>query len=708
MNRFLLWPMAMVSLILLVRFPTPAQERPKIREKVEVVNMEVLVRALDKDGVPVAGLKREDFRIEEGRTRVEINGFTEMRKKISVAGPVHRRLFALFFNVGNPRSDLDKAVVMFFEKIFKPGDRIMVLTNRFSIADHVVIDPARERETIRNILLGEAKNFRNRLVQLERNLNLLIDVLYTTLRSAENEEELAKMSGIPPSGQTQQLQIYGWLNRFYTQYLQYFEEYKTGYLTLTLEQYARMAEYLKNQDAEKYALVFYQQGIYPDIPEQGQVQLAIDKALHLTGSSTSSVWSMKIGQLQADVQTQLLASKGPSEGDVAKLFLNSGVTFHTLLLLSAVKREVENLEYRPVYTSPENVLVNLAKMTNGVLANYVKYGDFFRQVEEREDVYYQLTYAPLSGKKDAPVKIALNRKKLSLVYDNQRQPQYIRDVVDKELAVPLVEILELGVSGKVGSVTVSGFSLRDLQRKEPLAGQTEGKMGPGRIGIRWRAWNSEGKEIFDQLREFLPETEKMKGTLLLPDMPAGTYDLIVEALDRNTGRNDLAIRGVTVDAAGEYRLAEQPKEAGGGGGESGCLAMTGGEREECFKQLADSYLAWGEIDAAEKYYEQSGGENRLAGLNRIGDSFYNKGDDENALLYYMKVSPTINRVRAYMALADRYGRKGKKVLALHYYRSAKADFETLVGSGHTALDDYDRKEDARCRQEIVKLEQGSK
>ena len=33
-----------------------------------------------------------------------------------------------------------------------------------------------------------------------------------------------------------------------------------------------MAEYLKNQDVEKYALVFYQQGIFPYIPEQGQLQ----------------------------------------------------------------------------------------------------------------------------------------------------------------------------------------------------------------------------------------------------------------------------------------------------------------------------------------------------------------------------------------------------------------------------------------------------
>ena len=48
----------------------------------------------------------------------------------------------------------------------------------------------------------------------------------------------------------------------------------------------------------------------------------------------------------------------------------------------------------PVATGPENVLVKLAEMTNGVLASYVKYGDFFRQVEQQEDVYYQLTYAP--------------------------------------------------------------------------------------------------------------------------------------------------------------------------------------------------------------------------------------------------------------------------------------------------------------------------
>ena len=52
----------------------------------------------------------------------------------------------------------------------------------------------------------------------------------------------------------------------------------------------------------------------------------------------------------------------------------------------------------------------------------------------------------------------------------------------------------------------------------------------------------------------------MEETLALPDLPEGTYDLIVEALDRNTGRNDLTIRSVTVDGAGDYRQVESPKE----------------------------------------------------------------------------------------------------------------------------------------------------
>ena len=174
-----------------------AQEQPKIHERVEVVNMEMLVRVLDKEGLPVAGLKREDFRISEGRVPVEINGFSEIKKKISVAGPVHRRLFTLFFNVGNPRPDLDRAVDMFFETIFKPGDRLMVMTNRFSIADHVVTEPARERETIRGILLAETRDFGSRLVQLEQNLQSLNRSMMLSLRSEENEEEIGEALGIP-------------------------------------------------------------------------------------------------------------------------------------------------------------------------------------------------------------------------------------------------------------------------------------------------------------------------------------------------------------------------------------------------------------------------------------------------------------------------------------------------------------------------------
>jgi hypothetical protein len=226
-----------------------------------VVNLEVFARALDKEGMPVAGLKKEDFRIEEGRVPVEINGFAEIRKKLTVAGPVPRRLFALFFNVGNPRPDLDKAVDMFFEKIFKPGDRLMVMTNRFSITDHVVTEPARDRETIRAMLLAETRDFASRLAQLEQNLQSLLSTTMVSLSSEENAEDLGFL--VPDN--KSEIGVLAPLNRFYTQYLQYFDEYKEGYLTLSLSQYARMAEYLKNQDAEKYALVFYQQGVFPYI-----------------------------------------------------------------------------------------------------------------------------------------------------------------------------------------------------------------------------------------------------------------------------------------------------------------------------------------------------------------------------------------------------------------------------------------------------------
>ena len=694
-----------ISAIVFFQSPFQAQEQPKIHERVEVVNMEVLVRALNKDGLPVAGLKKEDFRIEEGRVPVEINGFAEIRKKIAVAGPAHRRLFALFFNVGNPRPDLDKAVDMFFETIFRPGDRLMVMTNRFSIADHVVIDPAQERETIKGILLGETRNFRFRLVQLEQKLKPLAVDLKNSFHSDREAALLSRDMKIPSSGGPSGIELYSRLRRFYMEYLLDFEEYRRGYLSLTLEQYARMAEYLKNQEVEKYALVFYQQGIYPQIPEQGHLQIAIDKALPY-----DSLQGMKTAQLFADVQTQLMAPKGPSKTDIARLFLNSGVTFHTLLLLPSVRREMEDLEYQPVAAGPENVLVKLAELTNGVLASYVKYGDFFRQVERQEDVYYQLTYAPADGNKEREVNVGVVGKKLNLVYDNRRQPQYICDLVEKEQTVPQVQIKDLGVNGLWMGVTVAGFGREDLRRKEPLAERAEGKKRIGKIQLRRRVWDGDGQEVFDQADEFLSDAEQMQKVLPLPvDLSPGTYDLIVEALDLNTGRTDLAIRGVAVNEAGEYRQVEAPKGLGGGsGGESGCLERTGKERDECFNQLAESYLAWGDIAAAERYYEQSGEENRIAGLNRIGDSFHDKGENERALVYYEKGAPTINRVRASTVLADRYGRKGKKVLALHYFRNAVTDFEALALSGNAFLDDADWKENERCLREIVRLERRPK
>ena len=79
-----------VILILFFLFWSPQlvepQEQEKIEEKVEVVNIEVLVRVFSK-GKTVSGLLKENFSLFIDGKETPIHGFAEFKKKVEIRNP---------------------------------------------------------------------------------------------------------------------------------------------------------------------------------------------------------------------------------------------------------------------------------------------------------------------------------------------------------------------------------------------------------------------------------------------------------------------------------------------------------------------------------------------------------------------------------------------------------------------------------------------
>ncbi len=161
------------------------QEPERIREEVEVINVEVPVRVYYKKK-PVKGLKKEDFKLLiDGKER-EIHGFYQVRKQIktSSTAPGSPRLFVLIFNVSSDNPELVNGLHDLFENVIRPGDRLIVLTNNIYLKEKTVEDPQKEMEKLKKIVTMETLKMKQVLVSLESNLRYMA----SSFKTATNQE----------------------------------------------------------------------------------------------------------------------------------------------------------------------------------------------------------------------------------------------------------------------------------------------------------------------------------------------------------------------------------------------------------------------------------------------------------------------------------------------------------------------------------------
>jgi len=158
--------------------PLISQEQLKINKKVSVVNIEVPVRILD-NGNPVQGLIKETFTLYVNGRERDINGFNEIKKKIQTTqaqtgsqsiSQNSGRLFLLIFNISDYHIDTKKSVDYIFEKVLRPGDRLMVLSNNFFLSDRLIVDIKETKKKVDALMRIELKKNRLNILAMENNL----------------------------------------------------------------------------------------------------------------------------------------------------------------------------------------------------------------------------------------------------------------------------------------------------------------------------------------------------------------------------------------------------------------------------------------------------------------------------------------------------------------------------------------------------------
>jgi hypothetical protein len=497
------------------------QEQERIREDVEVVNIRVPVRVFLNRKM-VGELPRERFTLFVNGEEHPINAFFEVRKKIrlseggaktmgkAAAEAFKPRLFVLIFNVSDTHKYLLKNIDYFFKKVIRKNDRLIILTNNFYLRDFVVEDVKRENKRLKKILQLEARRIRIEILGLRTRLRSLMES-----KDERSEEKILN-------------------ERIYIRdYIHYLQGFKKIYFDLQSPQYLKIAQHLKQQKIEKYVFNFFQLGMFYIPKSLNDMVAGVDQR-----SVEANMESIELLELYQQAYKELQGFDKSLVDNIGKFFLNTEASFHTQFMRSRKILFLEGYEYRPISLDSENLFMTTAKMTGGSVLDSNKIEKFIDRVTAKEDIYYVLTYNPGKhrGKKQK-IKVLVSGKTYDVIYDDFEREEYLQAVTEQEeVTDPPIRVKGLDLSDNILSFKIVNIKLA------PTINTASGK-----VLVKIRIMDSESNLLFGREKELMFAVKEQEIKIRkLPPLPKGKYDIMVEALDLNTGKNDIAIEDIRV------------------------------------------------------------------------------------------------------------------------------------------------------------------
>jgi len=499
-----------------------SQEHGKIVEKVEVVNVVVPVRVFH-DGDAVKGLTEENFKISIDGKDVLITSFVEKRQKIAVrelrGTQPEPRLFVLVFNINDYNMNLTQHVDTLFEKIIRPGDRLMIVSNSFFLTDRTVKSIKQEKAEIKQLLRIETTRTRQEMKRVEYEMKSLAEEFIWQVADGD--------LGVHPQTLMRDFNI---------KYKDALNNYKKRYDNIIKTQGIRMANYLKDRDMKKWVINFHQVGMFPQM-KSGRDESGGGLRGKLEELSRKFPW-LRMDLFELD--TIFAVAEGSMVKEYSKYFLNSEVTFHTILMKGFSNVYLEYYDYKPIATEAEVMMRRLTGMTGGEEMGSNNVGKFLDKICEKEDVYYVMTYS--AGEKKSKINVTVrddSGRNYDVVYDNQRRPWYMKRALKKiqREEAPEIGIKNLSYNRGILSVRISGIKM----------GRLEGETGEkGKIHLLIKILDSDSREVNRVEKAFKCKEGNFVMRMKPPVLSKGKYDIVVQVTDLLTGKNDVEIEAVKI------------------------------------------------------------------------------------------------------------------------------------------------------------------
>ncbi|HCS46804.1 MAG TPA: hypothetical protein DIW61_00530, partial [Candidatus Aminicenantes bacterium] len=271
---------------------------------------------------------------------------------------------------------------------------------------------------------------------------------------------------------------------------------------------------------DKWVLLFEQRQMFPRLRKQGPLEVEIRAILDSQIDPQGQALARQIQTMQLNLQKSMDIVKGFPSDQLRELFLQAGVTFHHIMMKSSRQIVSPDFELTDVGEDYEDCYRRISVATGGSSVFSNKVAEAIREASAREDYHYLLAYTPQdpSGSKERKIEVKVGRKDVDVI----SLKQYVA------AGSPVISIVDF----KSGQKAIR-FGLRDYARI-PTEGRTVGS-----AAVQITIFNDKSEQVFADGKTMELIKDETKISLSFPQLPSGSYFIIIDALDRTTGGKDV-------------------------------------------------------------------------------------------------------------------------------------------------------------------------
>ena len=378
-----------LALAMLLLFCGAVLAQQILQEISQVINIEVPVRVF-KSGRFVDDLTIKDFEVLEDGVPQKVEAVYLVRQDTVTRGedrqrkfrPQTARTFFLFFEVSEWDARLGESVDYFCNNVLLPRDRLIAVTpvKTYRLKEEGFARKSREeiaaelRSLIRkDTLIGDAE-YRTALKELAGMAQILNLALGDDSAGALSSQG---MRGIQEGLLEQGIDVVA------THYMVYLQRLETMREVNELRM-MDFAQYLKEQEGQKYVFLFYQREYIPMIDP---------KVLAASSSSLQDVEGVDLNMLLADVTNWYNQDMGTDVERVKQAFADASTAVHFLFITKPAPN-IPGVYFQERSSDTFTPFAEMAKASGGFMASSANPDFLFKKAVEASENYYLLYYAP--------------------------------------------------------------------------------------------------------------------------------------------------------------------------------------------------------------------------------------------------------------------------------------------------------------------------